>query len=67
MTELRTRESLLKALEKAASRRLTPEEVEGQRVSFIMGSLKEESSVTRSRVREVLAEQQGRVLHRDPV
>jgi hypothetical protein len=60
MVELKTRESLLSALKRAATRPLTAEEVEKQRVSFIVGSLKESSGVTRARIREVLAQQEGK-------
>lgn len=38
----------------------TAEEIEKQRVSFIMGMLKEDSTVTRAKVSQVLAAQQGR-------
>jgi hypothetical protein len=60
MIELKTQESLLRALKQAAARRLTAEELEKQRVSFIVGSLKESSAVTRARIREVLAQQEGK-------
>lgn len=59
MTNLRTKDSLLRALEKASARAPTAEELRKQRVSFIMGSLKESSGVTRARVEQVLAEQEG--------
>ncbi len=59
MTELKTDESLLQALHVASSRAITPEEMKTQRVSFIMGSLKASSSVTRAKVQEVLANQEG--------
>src|SRR5215831_2846946 len=38
VVELKTRESLLSALKRAAARPLTEEELEKQRVSFIVGS-----------------------------
>jgi hypothetical protein len=60
MTELKTKQSLLSALEKAASRPLTAEEVEKQRVSFIMGILRRDSTVTRSQVEEALAQLEGK-------
>lgn len=60
MTDLKTNESLLHALKRAASHTPTAEELHRQRVSFILGSLREESTVTRERVQEVLAEQEGR-------
>jgi hypothetical protein len=60
MTDLKTSESLLSALRRAATRTPSAEEIEQQRVSFIMGSLSERSSVTRARVQEVLAQQEGK-------
>lgn len=59
MTELKTKESTLDALKKATKTNLTPEEVERQRVSFIMGSLKGDRTVTRAEVQEFLARQSG--------
>ena len=58
--ELKTNASLLDALSRATNRTQTSEEVESQRVSFVMGSLKSNSSVTRARVQEVLAQQEGK-------
>jgi hypothetical protein len=63
-TNLKTPDSLLTALQKAASRPLSAEEIEEQRISFIMGSLSETSSVTRARVQEVLAQQEGKRRHK---
>lgn len=60
MPELKTEQSLLDALREASSHTPTAEELQRQRVSFIMGSLKTDSSVTRDRVQKVLAEQEGR-------
>ena len=60
MTELKTKESLLSALRQASKHVPTPEELRRQRVSFIMGSLKESSGVTRAKIQEVLEEQEGR-------
>jgi len=59
MTELKTQESLLSALRRASSHTPTAEEMKRQRVSFIMGALKAGSDVTRDRIEEVLAEQEG--------
>jgi hypothetical protein len=59
MTQLKTKESTLSALKKAAGRRLTQEEIQKQRVSFIMGSLDAKSSITREKVEKLLAEQRG--------
>jgi len=60
MTELKTRESLLSALRVASERIPTADELRKQRVSFIIGSLKDGSPVTRARIEEVLAAQEGR-------
>jgi hypothetical protein len=60
VTKLKTQASLLDALHKASTQTTTAEELQKQRVSFIMGSLKHNSSVTRARVEDVLAEQEGR-------
>ena len=59
VTKLKTKESTLQALQSAARRTLTPEEIQKQRVSFVMGSLDSESPVTREKVERLLAEQQG--------
>ena len=59
MTELKTKESTLRALKKAARRRLTPDEIQKQRVSFVMGSLDAKSPITREKVERLLAEQRG--------
>ncbi|MFO1185934.1 MAG: hypothetical protein U1E56_14290 [Bauldia sp.] len=60
MTDLKTKESLLTALRAAAERPPTGDELRKQRVSFILGSLKESSGVTRAKVEEVIAAQEGR-------
>ena len=59
MPEPKTDETLLRALHEAAQRKLSPEELREQRVSFIMGTVKSDSGVTRERIRHVLAEQEG--------
>lgn len=56
---MRTNETLLRALRNAASSRLTADELHEQRVSFIMGSLKRTSGVTRAQVESVLEEREG--------
>ncbi|MBA4777328.1 hypothetical protein ACQZ46_00825 [Agrobacterium salinitolerans] len=60
MTDLKTNESLLKSLRAAADRKLTAEELYKQRVSFIMGSLSDSSTVTRAQVTKALADIEGR-------
>lgn len=59
MTNLKTKESTLLALEKASHTTSSPDEIKRQRVSFIMGSLNKDSHVTRAKVQEILAEQEG--------
>jgi hypothetical protein len=60
MTELKTKDSLLKALRRASSRALTAEEIEKQRLSFVMGTLKPENDISREKVKEILQEQIGK-------
>jgi hypothetical protein len=58
MTNLRTKESTLQALEKASRRAPTPEEIKKQRISFIMGSLNKDSHVTKAQIQQMLAKQE---------
>ena len=60
VTTLHTDSALLRALQDASKRRTSEEELRQQRVSFIMGTLKDTSGVTRSRIQDVLAQQEGR-------
>ena len=60
MTELKTKASLLEALQKASTRNLTAEEIRQQRISFVMGTLKDSSAITRAKVQDVLDKQEGR-------
>lgn len=53
-------EDLVKKLHAAAKAEPNSEEILNQRVSFVMGSLKAESGVTRERVREIILRQEGR-------
>jgi hypothetical protein len=59
MTNFQTDPRLLTKLEKAAKRRLSPEELRRQKVSFILGSLGEESTITRERVERELDKLEG--------
>lgn len=61
MTDLKTDPSLVTALEKAARAPLSAEEIERQRISYVMGSLKADSEITRAKVEEILAQQKGRL------
>jgi len=60
MTNLRTDDALLRKLEAAASKTLSADELRKQRISFIMGTLKDNSTVTRAKITEVLAVQEGK-------
>jgi len=60
VTELMTRESLLEALREAAKRPMNAEELHLQRVSFIMGSLSADSTISREEVEDILAKHEGR-------
>lgn len=60
MPDLKTDQNLLRTIEKAASSTPTAEEVYKQRISFIMGSVGDDNAVTRARVTEVLAAQEGK-------
>lgn len=59
-SNLKTKETLLRTLRRAGAKKLSAEELQKQRVSFVIGSLSAESSVTRAQVKEVLANFEGR-------
>lgn len=63
LEELKTDASLLKALKNSSSVKPNAEELLEQRVSFIFGSLKAESSITHERIKQILVEQEGRTEH----
>ena len=66
MTGLQTSEKLLNALTRAAKKKLSESELREQRISFIMGSLDKDSTITREQVSRILAQQEGRqylILH----
>jgi SpoU rRNA methylase family enzyme len=54
--QMKTDQALLKKLGAVSTHKLTPQEMLEQRVSFVYGSLKPESSMTRERVRQMLLE-----------
>jgi Fic family protein len=58
--ELKTDPALLAALQRALAMPQTPEDVDQQRLSFVMGSLKSTNGITRAQVQEILAQQEGR-------
>jgi molecular chaperone DnaK (HSP70) len=59
MSDLMTDPKVLLRLEEAARRALTAAQVHRQKVSFIMGSLGDDSTITRSKVEEVLRRLEG--------
>jgi hypothetical protein len=54
---IKTDNSLLQAMSTAASIQLTPSQLLEQRTSFVYGSMKSDSSITRDRIKQVLQEQ----------
>ena len=60
LNNLKTKPSLLDALRAAAQEKIPADELRKQRVSFIMGSLNDASMVTRAKITEVLAKQEGK-------
>jgi hypothetical protein len=60
MSDLRTDESLLAALRKATSRTPSHDQIERQRISFIMGALSDDSDMTREQIQDVLERQEGK-------
>jgi hypothetical protein len=59
--DLKTDQSLLDRMEAAAKRGMSRDEMLRQRVSFIYGSLPQESSITRHQIEEHLARREGGV------
>ncbi len=57
--KIETNKILIEALKSAASRKLTAKELLEQRVSFIYGSLKSNSSITKEEVRKTIKKQEG--------
>lgn len=62
MTDLRTDEALLRKLTEAASSSPSLEQLDRQRLSFVMGALPEDNQMTREQVQSVLERQEGRKL-----
>lgn len=59
---LKTDEKLLDAVRVASQQRLNADQLLEQRVSFVYGSMgKQDNSMTKERVRQVILEQQGAV------
>jgi hypothetical protein len=60
MTDLHTNPKLLDKLRASASKELTADIIRQQRISYVMGTLKDDSSVTRDKVRDVLRLHEGK-------
>lgn len=60
MTGLRASPALLDTLRQASQHRPSADDIRKQRVSFIMGSLKPDSTVSRERVEQVLDKHEGK-------
>lgn len=56
---LKTDPKLLSKLRQPSARKLSAAEILEQRVSFVFGSMKPDSEVTRERVRQIILEQDG--------
>jgi hypothetical protein len=56
VVELKTDGELLRSLREAAQRKPTAEEALEQRVSFVYGSMKTDSQITRDQVRKLIQE-----------
>lgn len=59
IAKLRTDKTLLEALEKSSSRKLTADELLEQRTSFVYGSLDSKNTMSKSEVKQALMEQDG--------
>ena len=60
MTELKTEAALLTALNSSSKRPLSALEIQRQRVSFVMGTLKMTSDMTREQVQHIVAMEAGK-------
>ena len=61
MNDLKTDPALLRAIHAAIQRKPTADEVNRQRVSFIMSAVNERGDVTEQQIKAVLADQDGGV------
>ena len=59
ISNLKTSSELLRKIKEAANKPMTSAEIKEQRVSFIVGSIDPDNGVSRERVKEILAEQEG--------
>lgn len=60
MSDVMDKDDFVVALKKATTLDLSADEIQKQRVSFVMGSLGKESVATRTFVEDALAKQDGR-------
>ncbi|KQU76799.1 MULTISPECIES: hypothetical protein [unclassified Rhizobacter] len=58
---LKTRPELLSKLQQTVGRKPSAAEILEQRISFVFGSLKPDSGITREQVRQILLEHDGSV------
>lgn len=56
---LQTDETVLKKLKDAASRKMTADEVQEQRVSFVLGTMKTDNALTREQIKRAIAAQES--------
>jgi len=61
MSEPKTDARLLQRMKQAARSQLTAEQIDEQRVSFIMSALSEKNTATRAKVTQILAQHEGRL------
>jgi len=59
MTDMQSDPTLLKALKAAAGKKMSPEEVREQRISFVMSAIDEGSEVSRADVGRMIDEREG--------
>jgi hypothetical protein len=60
MAEIRTDRRLLEKFKAAAGKPMTAEEIHKQRLSFVMGMLEPNSTLTRQEVERMLLEKEGK-------
>lgn len=62
MTDLHTRDDLLKKLREGTTRELSHAQLVKQRLSFVVGSLDEKNNMTREQIQTALEKREGRKL-----
>jgi hypothetical protein len=62
MADIRTDGRLLAKLKEAAGKPMTAEEIRNQRISYVMGTLDTESTLTRDEVERMLLQREGKQL-----